>query len=241
MSAPTRYALGVDEEPGGWYLYRFRTRHHCAFGPSCGLPHPLYIGKSNEPLRRLLEHARDQWWWPLVDGWDVDEQVFATEAEVLAAERAAIESELPLVNKQWNQGNPHRLREPATRPRPAPAGRRGSGRPAARQSRTPQRRSRRVPRRFWLVLGVAAAWWTLTGLVWWAIVNYLPVLAPTDEHPQVAATITTAVGRAPFLAAVAATTLFGWAWIRRRPRKRGWLGWPLLVAAVAAIVLLLRG
>jgi hypothetical protein len=93
---------------GGWYLYRFFTRQPCAIA-GCTVRHPLYIGKSNDPLRRWLEHAPKQPWWSAQCGYEIDERVWPSDRAVRAAETQAIQAELPLANVDGNEHNPHRL------------------------------------------------------------------------------------------------------------------------------------
>jgi hypothetical protein len=120
-------------EVGYWYNYAFKTDLDCAL--RCGLgAHPLYEGKSNEPLRRLLEH-KDQPWFPHVTGWEIHPERYPTEQEALDAELARIKTNLPLANRQGNEDNPHRvdfapLRRPA---RAVPRPRRAPARPAMRR------------------------------------------------------------------------------------------------------------
>lgn len=93
----------------GWYNYRFRAdRLCCARGCPPGT-HPLYIGKSNEPWARALEHAGDKSWFEHVTGWDIYPEVYATEAAALTAEEQRIRSERPVANIEHNKDNPCRL------------------------------------------------------------------------------------------------------------------------------------
>lgn len=154
----------VVEETGGWYLYRFRPKPGvtCAT-PGCGIRHPVYIGKSNDLWRRHSQHMGDKWWSHLIGGYDIDPRVFASDQEVLAAEREAILDELPLANDQHNRDNPCRLvfdptahRTPVARTR---RDRRPPGRPAARLSRRWVRRRNQAT-------AVVAIWAVLAGLLW---------------------------------------------------------------------------
>ncbi len=86
----------------------------------------LYVGITGRvPLERLLEHLRTKRWAPEIACWEVDPRVFRTEAEVLAAEKAAIIAERPKYNVAHNGNNPGRAavrvapRRPAVQPSPA--------------------------------------------------------------------------------------------------------------------------
>lgn len=125
----------ADAPPAAWYNYVFDTDLTCQNGHPPGW-HPLYEGKSNDPQRRLLEHAKDQPWFPYVTGWRVHPQRYATEDQALVAEKARIRRSRPLANREHNWDNPCRLdfgepeqRSVARRPRPV------SSRPRRRPSR----------------------------------------------------------------------------------------------------------
>lgn len=65
----------------------------------------LYIGQTGRrPFRRLIEHVADQPWAHLMRCWETDPRVWLSEPDVLAAEKAAIRSERPRFNVQWNDG-----------------------------------------------------------------------------------------------------------------------------------------
>jgi hypothetical protein len=101
----TRPAEPVE---AGWYTYVFETRLRCALGCPPGA-HPLYIGKTNRPWARVLEHAKTQPWFPYACGYHIDEAAYVRERDSLAAETAKIRGRLPLANKRHNERNPHRL------------------------------------------------------------------------------------------------------------------------------------
>ncbi len=88
--------------PNAWRLYRIYS-HTGAL---------LYIGITGRkaPIKRLGEHMAKKPWAAEIARWEIDPRVWATEAEVLAVEKAAIKSERPRYNVTHNRG-----------PRPAPA------------------------------------------------------------------------------------------------------------------------
>jgi hypothetical protein len=129
-------------EQGGWYLYRFFTRQPCAIA-GCTIRHPLYIGKSNDPLRRWLEHAPKQAWWSAQCGYEIDERVWPTDRAVRAAETQAILAELPLANVDGNEHNRHRLDFGQVVPRPV----RARAPQPARRTTAPSRRRDGLSRR----------------------------------------------------------------------------------------------
>lgn len=75
-------------------LYRFYGEEH----------ELLYVGISGNPGRRFSQHARDKPWWHLVAESTMEH--FATRAEALEAERAAITSERPRYNMVHNHSRP---------------------------------------------------------------------------------------------------------------------------------------
>ena len=86
-------------------LYRFWVRH-----PVTGKRVLGYIGETvRMPLVRLLEHVNEQPWSDTILAWEVDPGVYRGKPAVLAAEKAAIESERPLYNYEHNLGNPDRV------------------------------------------------------------------------------------------------------------------------------------
>lgn len=58
----------------------------------------LYIGVSNDPEVRYVQHAADKPWWPEVV--TMTTEWFDTRVQALAAETAAIKAEDPLHNRQ---------------------------------------------------------------------------------------------------------------------------------------------
>jgi len=151
-----------------------------------------YIGETGRlTFARFLEHSYGsddtpgkEWADTIVGPPVEDPRVFASKAEVLAAEEAAVRAELPLYNGEYNGDNPHRIppwdqqaqraaRDADPRWRPAPAGSphvvpgpartsrrpRTVGKPASRRS--PQRPARPQPQR----AARRAGWWVLAWLL----------------------------------------------------------------------------
>ncbi|NBW19398.1 MAG: hypothetical protein EBR82_66635 [Caulobacteraceae bacterium] len=60
----------------------------------------LYIGISDSPSDRMTQHARDKWWWHLVDrlAWSK----LSSRESAKSVESGLIESRRPLFNKQEN-------------------------------------------------------------------------------------------------------------------------------------------
>ncbi|BCL12831.1 hypothetical protein [Micromonospora sagamiensis] len=86
-------------------LYRFWVRH-----PETGERALGYIGETGRlPFQRLMEHIYQQPWADTILAWEVDPITFPHKASVLAAERRAIETELPLYNVDGNLANPGRI------------------------------------------------------------------------------------------------------------------------------------
>lgn len=56
----------------------------------------LYVGMSNNPLERFIEHRADKDWWPQVELYSIE--WFDTRAEAEYAEEDAIKDEWPLYN-----------------------------------------------------------------------------------------------------------------------------------------------
>jgi hypothetical protein len=146
----------------GWRNYEFTTDLACPNGHPPGA-HPLYVGMSSRPGLRYEQHERAPW-RRYATGFVVHPQVYATEEDALAAERARIEALLPLANREHNWANPCRVDfgpAPGGSARRARTGRRV---PMSQSSRHPRRWSRRARRRAWL----AGAWLVLAlaGTVW---------------------------------------------------------------------------
>lgn len=161
-------------------LYRFWVRD-----PDTGERVFGYLGETvRQPLARLVEHLNSQPWADTIIGWEVDDRVFAGKDAVLAAERAAVEAELPLYNDEWNRGNPHRIDleqarlqrwardDAAGKPRWAPPAKRP--RAAPRTVSAPASRTARLLL-WWAVLPPwrqkAALWsvgWSASTLTLWA-------------------------------------------------------------------------
>lgn len=176
-----------------WRNYEFTTttldcRNRC--GPGA---HPLYIGMSSRPGLRYEQHA-DQPWWPYVSGFVVFPEVYASEADALAAEEARIHARLPLANREHNQGNPCRLDFG-----PAPVARRPR-RSVVRPRRRPSRR--RWPRPARRLMWRAGVWSGLATLIF--------VLVPGSV----------AFGTAAWDSAVGATLVMATVLLGRRRRRR---------------------
>lgn len=78
--------------PGGTtYLYRLTDRYGTL----------LYIGITNNPDRRMEQHASTKPWWDEVRYGHLE--VYRTRAQALAAERTAIRQERPLYNLVHNR------------------------------------------------------------------------------------------------------------------------------------------
>ncbi|WP_381801088.1 GIY-YIG nuclease family protein [Streptomyces niveus] len=80
-----------EESASRTALYRLRT--------SAGLL--LYVGISDDPLRRWPEHAKDKPWFSIVANFATE--WFESREAALDAERSAIRSERPLHNVLHNQ------------------------------------------------------------------------------------------------------------------------------------------
>lgn len=72
-------------------LYRHYDKEYCL----------LYVGQTMSPKQRKGSHSRDKSWWREV--MLTTYQWFEDRAQVLAAEREAIENEIPLFNNRFNQ------------------------------------------------------------------------------------------------------------------------------------------
>jgi hypothetical protein len=66
----------------------------------------LYVGRSNQPVRRAGEHAQDKQWWRDVARSTVEWH--PSLPAVIAAEKHAIETEQPIHNDLHNRKNPRR-------------------------------------------------------------------------------------------------------------------------------------
>jgi predicted GIY-YIG superfamily endonuclease len=64
----------------------------------------LYIGITNSPENRLLQHKETKLWFH--QAVYVDLEIYETREEALLAERKAIRSERPLYNIQHNENGP---------------------------------------------------------------------------------------------------------------------------------------
>lgn len=161
------------------HLYRFWVRH-----PITGERVLGYVGETvRQPLQRLIEHLYEQPWADTIIAWEVDEVVYPGKDAVLAAEKFAVETELPSYNHEWNLNNPRRVEIWRAREqrwaRDDAAGRvrwvkpvkqpRGQSDMPARQS-TPIVPERRVK---WSPVRVAAALWSISwaasSTVVWAV------------------------------------------------------------------------
>lgn len=194
-------SIHLDVEPAEeWRLYQFDTGLDCAL--SCGPgSHDLYDGLSNEPLRRVLEHAKTKGWWPHVTGWRQLPEVYTTEAEAREAERKLIRSRLPLANEVHNGDNPHRLVFPKT------TAVRGRTRRQVTPSRpyAPATQTRSLSAAQQKCLAVAATWTGLSAAGWW-------------EASRLGLT----GWRAPLVGAVAALLLIALATVTAAEVKRRW-------------------
>jgi len=176
VTRATRSMPQPSAASGGWVLY-----HLIGFDDAL-----IYVGKSNDGLRRLVEHLKDQpWRQEIRDHLQV--ATFATEAEVLAAEEHAIRTLRPRFNIQCNEGNPDRV-DPHTmrhvdgtpyrpdlypqpfdaagyveRPRPRTA----RGVEAVQRRRRAPRLSPRWRRRRNASVGYLTAWLALGAVLWW--------------------------------------------------------------------------
>jgi hypothetical protein len=56
----------------------------------------LYVGISDEPLRRWRMHSREKWWWPEVQRFEI---TWHGRLDAEKAEKLAIKSEGPLYNR----------------------------------------------------------------------------------------------------------------------------------------------
>lgn len=135
----------------GWRNYEFTTNLPCARGCSPGT-HPLYIGMSSRPGLRYEQHE-SQPWFPFATGFVVHPEVYASEADALAAEETRIRARRPLANRRHNENNRCRLDFGLT----PNARRRRVGTSRRRSNRRWPRPARRLAwgAAVWLVLAVA--------------------------------------------------------------------------------------
>ncbi|MEV1315402.1 hypothetical protein AB0J14_04875 [Micromonospora arborensis] len=182
-------------------LYRFWVRH-----PVTGRIVLGYVGETvRMPFTRLMEHIYDQPWADTIVRWEVDSTTYAGKAAVLAAEKAAIESERPLYNIEWNMGNPLRIppwtavaqrqaREPGWRP-PVKGTRVPRQRRTAATTAAPTDAPRSwewTPQRI-KVAAWAAGWLLVACVVGWQAASG-PVATAGDGLAYGAGVATTAVG-----------------------------------------------
>lgn len=69
---------------------------------------PVYIGMTNDVIRRMRQHADRSGWWPLVVGPPTVRWYRSRQAAAVA-ERDAIYRDRPLHNDRYNRANPHRV------------------------------------------------------------------------------------------------------------------------------------
>lgn len=206
-------------------LYRFWVRHPVTGERTLG-----YIGETyRQPLTRLLEHLMDQPWADTIIGWEVDDEVFAGKAAVLAAERFTIETELPLYNVDHNRANPRRIPPPLAmkqrRARDAakaaqerwvhPDDRKPTGnRPAAAAPRGPPRQVTQVskpwPRWRRHLVGWSVAWLVLT-CAGWIVLAHVEGASVQDAGVMSAVLTSAVVG---FLAR--------WSWLGCPMTEKSW-------------------
>jgi predicted GIY-YIG superfamily endonuclease len=85
-----RPSLSCGASPTQTALYRLRG----------SVDDLLYVGISNDPLRRWSEHAGDKAWWPQVAHFSLE--WFPSRDQALLAEARAIRAERPLYNIAHN-------------------------------------------------------------------------------------------------------------------------------------------
>lgn len=187
----------------------------------------LYIGQTGRmPLVRCIEHLIEQAWGGDVARWELDPQIFHSEAEVLAAEEAAIRAEKPLRNWIHNEG-PHRQWQPKVTEYRHPGSRAPRIDPV-KPSRQPARKplsAKARRRRKWTL-----AWAGTVAMLWAALVLLdaawlhwpVPVLDWLD------------------LSAGGVTALYVKLHVGRKKRRK--LAWALIaMAMVAAALLIAKG
>jgi hypothetical protein len=91
VSRPTISVALRDLPTKPHVLYRFFDRTDAL----------LYVGVSVDFAKRLGQHRKGKHWWPEVDHITIEH--FDNRRDVLAAEKAAIESECPLYNVDHNE------------------------------------------------------------------------------------------------------------------------------------------
>lgn len=189
-----------------------------------------YIGETaRTAFTRFIEHLYEQPWADTIVGPPrVDPRMFVGKDAVLAAEKAAVEAELPLYNIEWNMGNPHRIppwvmreqrqaRDPQWVPEPKKGGppRQRTTIPA---SVAPSALSRWWARRRWWVVGLTALWTALF------VACCRLVLMVTDDASASTVGLSSAIGATtPFvLTAAEITRRRVRTWWRRvtRPKRR---------------------
>lgn len=161
-------------------LYRFWVRHPETGGRALG-----YVGETGRlPFQRLMEHIYQQPWADTIVAWEVDPVTFSDKTSVLAAERRAIETELPLYNVDGNLANPGRIppgravlqrqaRDPGwMQPQrnvrvPRQRAPRAAGPRPARRAAPPSQLVRWWTRHRTTVAGWAGLWLSLWVLLWW--------------------------------------------------------------------------
>lgn len=151
----------------------------------------LYVGESNDTLRRFVEHLKDQRWAAEVADHRRDPRVFYSKADVQATEKEAVERERPRFNIEYNQRNPDRV-DPRTMRYPdgrlyrpdvyhqpgvaAPVRRERAAaktRPAQSPARGGRRRGRSRRRAFpGRPLGLLVLWLALVVAFWWAAARH---------------------------------------------------------------------
>lgn len=94
----------MSPHPGRTCVYRFRDN----------AGRLLYIGITNSPQRRFLQHANDKPWWHAVEPELTVIDWYATRNQALREEERAIKSERPMYNvihSSWYAG-PHQGERP---------------------------------------------------------------------------------------------------------------------------------
>jgi hypothetical protein len=181
-------------------LYRIMVVH-----PVTGKVVLGYIGETGRmPFTRFMEHLYDQPWGDTIVGHPhVDPRVFASKAEVLAAEEAAVLAEKPLYNIDYQKGAPHQIPQWTAREQRAERDRqrgtvtpdwaaKGTGalpRTAASSARRPRLSPRWRRRRDWAI-GLSAGWLAGTLLLWWADAAQAAVNLPGRTYPIAALALT---------------------------------------------------